>query len=297
MPYRGEQEIGFAVDGARNVTIVYGDNMRGKTSLLNGLRWVLYGKVLGRHLKPIPAINILNKDAAYERDFVVQVSLRFSHEEFEYELIRSMRPKDLIDTPRDDDHFDFPCVMRRSGIPVSGHLIEAELNKIMPESISRFWLFDGELLQEYEQLVADATDSSDKIRDAIEKALGVPTLLNGKDHLAELLHRAQRQFSREGAKDTQHSKLEQQTFNELEDAKRELKRLADLHEGASAECDQLDDELKRLSRAESVKAKIEENERQRTSAASLRDRAMQRRSEEAPKAWLALVASSVATRR
>jgi DNA sulfur modification protein DndD len=297
MPYRGEQEIGFAVDGARNVTIVYGDNMRGKTSLLNGLRWVLYGKVLGRHLKPIPAINILNKDAAHERDFLVQVSLRFSHEDFEYEVIRSMRPKDLIDTPRDNDHFDLSCVMRRSGIPVSAHLIEDELNKMLPESISRFWLFDGELLQEYEQLVADATDSSDKIRDAIEKALGVPTLLNGKDHLAELLHRAQRQFSREGAKDTQHSKLEQQTFNELEDAKRELKRLADLHEGASAECDQLDDELKRLSRAESVKSKIEENERQRSSAASLRDRAMQRRSEEAPKAWLALVASSVATRR
>jgi DNA sulfur modification protein DndD len=297
MPYRGKQDITFAVDESRNVTIVYGDNMRGKTSLLNALRWVLYGKVLGRHLKVIPAINILNKDAAHDRDFVVQVSLRFAHGGSEYELIRSMRPKDLIDTPRDNDHFEFTRVMRRSGVPVSGHLIEDELNKILPESISRFWLFDGELLQEYEQLVADATDSSDQIRDAIEKALGVPTLLNGKAHLAELLHRAQKQFSREGAKDSQHSKLEQQTFNELEDANRELKRLAELHEGASAECDRLDDDLKRLARAESVKAKIEENDRQRAIATSLRDRSMQRRSQEAPRAWLALVASSVASRR
>lgn len=297
MPYRGGQEIAFPVASPRNVTIVYGDNMRGKTSLLNGLRWVLYGEALGRHLKRIPAISILNKDAALERDFVVQATLGFVHDGSEYELIRTMRPKDLIDTPRDDDHFEVSCVMRRSGVPLSGHLIEDQINQMLPESIARFWLFDGELLQEYEQLVAAATESSDKIRDAIEKALGVPALLNGRAHIAELLHRAQRQFSREGVKDSQHAKLEQQTLDELEDAKKELLRLTELLEGANTQCDGLDDELTRLSRAETVKARLEENQRQLSAAVSTRDRALQRRSEMAPKAWLALIASSVAARR
>ncbi len=297
MPYRGEQEIQFAVNGSRNVTVVYGDNMRGKTSLLNALRWVLYGKALGRHLKEIPLINIVNRDAAQERDFEVQVALRFEHDGAEFDLIREIRPKDLIDTPREDAHFDSKPVLRRNGAPISGHLVEDEINRLLPESISRFWLFDGELLQEYEQLVSEATKESDQIRDAIEKALGVPALSNGRAHLAELLHRAQRQFTREGAKDSQHSKLEQQTFHELEDAKREVKTLSAQFEGVSAECDLLDDELKRLARAESVRAKIDENQRQQTAAEMARDRAMERRSDEAPRAWLGLVASSIAVRR
>ncbi len=297
MPYRGEQEIQFAVNGARNVTVVYGDNMRGKTSLLNALRWVLYGEALGRHLRPIPLVNIVNRDAAQERDFEVQVALRFEHDGAEFELIRGIKPKDLIDTPREDAHFESKPVMRRNGIPISGHLVEDEINRLLPASISRFWLFDGELLQEYEQLVSEATKESDQIRDAIERALGVPTLSNGRAHLEELLHRAQRQFTREGTKDSQHSKLEQQTFHELEDAKKEAKTLSEQLEGVSAECDVLDDELKRLARADAVRAKIEENQRQQTAAEMARDRAMERRSDGAPRAWLALVASSVAVRR
>jgi DNA sulfur modification protein DndD len=297
MPYKGDQEITFPVVDNRNVTIVYGDNMRGKTSLLNGLRWALYGEVLGRHLKPIPAINILNKDAAHERDFKVQVSLQFEKDGISYELIRTMQPKDLIDTPRDDGHFEFSRVMRRDGVPIAGHLVEDEINRMLPKSIARFWLFDGELLQEYEQLVAEANDASDRIRDAIEKVLGVPTLLNGRAHLAELLHRAQKQFSREGQRDSQHSKLEQQTLDELDAAKRELKTFETLQESARIECDGLDDGLKRLSRAESVKAKIDENQQQLALATLARDRAVHIRLGEAPKAWLALVATSVSLRR
>ena len=297
MPYKGDQEMTFPVFDNRNVTLVYGDNMRGKTSLLNGLRWALYGEVLGRHLRPIPAINILNKDAAHERDFKVQVSLQFENEGISYELIRTMQPRELIDTPRDDSHFEFSRVMRKDGVPIAGHLVEDEINRMLPKSIARFWLFDGELLQEYEQLVAEANDTSDRIRDAIERVLGVPTLLNGRAHLAELLHRAQKQFSREGQRDSQHSKLEQQTLEELDAAKRELKNFEALQEGARIECDALDDDLKRLSRAESVKAKIDENQQQLALATSARDRAVQIRLGEAPKAWLALVATSVSLRR
>ena len=41
MPYRGENTIDFPLDETRNVMIIFGDNMRGKTSLLNALRWGL----------------------------------------------------------------------------------------------------------------------------------------------------------------------------------------------------------------------------------------------------------------
>lgn len=298
MPYKGEHEIRFPVVDGRNVTIVYGDNMRGKTSLLNALRWALYGKVVGRHLRPIPLIHILNKDAERERDFTVRVALTFVHDGSDYELIRTMRPKDLIDTPKEDGHFELPPPsLKRGGVPVSGHLVDHEINQILPESISRFSLFDGELLQEYEQLVAEATTESDKIKEAIEKVLGVPTLLNARAHLAEILHRAQKLFEREGLKDSKHGKLIQETNNLLEDAKREVDRLTSLVDEARSNCDQLDDKLKKYQRAESVKSHVEENRVQQNNSKAARDRAIDRRRELAPRAWLALVSTAVAEKR
>ena len=48
MPYRGLQRLSFPEDPQRNVMVVLGDNMRGKTSLLNANPVVL----LRRRLRP-----------------------------------------------------------------------------------------------------------------------------------------------------------------------------------------------------------------------------------------------------
>ena len=42
MPYKGQARVEFPQDEFRNVMLVFGDNMRGKTSLLNALRWGFY---------------------------------------------------------------------------------------------------------------------------------------------------------------------------------------------------------------------------------------------------------------
>jgi DNA sulfur modification protein DndD len=62
MPYKGRVVIDFPTDDSRNVMIVFGDNMRGKTSLLNALRWGFYERAVGRHSRPILLHEIVNKD-------------------------------------------------------------------------------------------------------------------------------------------------------------------------------------------------------------------------------------------
>mgnify|MGYP006126709861 FL=1 len=57
MPYKGEQKVGFPQHETQNVMLLFGDNMRGKTSFLNAIRWGFYGNAVGRHLRPIPRIN------------------------------------------------------------------------------------------------------------------------------------------------------------------------------------------------------------------------------------------------
>ncbi|WP_449393176.1 AAA family ATPase [Eoetvoesiella caeni] len=53
MPYTGKLVIDFPTDRDRNVMIVFGDNMRGKTSLLNALRWGFYERAIGRHSREV----------------------------------------------------------------------------------------------------------------------------------------------------------------------------------------------------------------------------------------------------
>ena len=298
MPYKGEHEITFALYGARNVVIINGDNMRGKTSILNALRWVLYGRVSGRHRGPIPRMQILNKDAAAERDFVVSVRLRFEHKGVEYELVRKIKPKGLVDTPREDDDFTAEIVMSRAGDQIAARdQIEHEINRVLPEAIARFSLFDGELLQEYEQLVAAASTESKGIKEAIEKALGVPALTNASNHVSTLKDRAQKQYAREGNQNSAQAKMIQSTAFELDDARKERDRLQSLLMGVVADRDHLEDELARFENAENVKAKLDENRRQQQDADLALVRTEDRRKTLAPRAWKALIATIVAARR
>jgi DNA sulfur modification protein DndD len=297
MPYRGDHEIRFPVDGPQNVVVIYGDNMRGKTSVLNAIRWSLYGEVRGRHSRRIPLTHLLNKDAAKIRDFEMKVALGFVHDGVEFEMVRTMKPRDLIDTPRDDGHFEVFRSLRKSGTPVSAHLIDHEINQILPEEISRFSLFDGELLQEYEQLVAEATEESDRIKSAIEHVLGVPTLTHARDHLSELLQRANRQFAKEGAKDTQHGKYIDDLLTQLEASQREEKKLSEMISQQQAASDDLDEKLRQFERAEGIKAQVEEIRRQQKLAMEAHDRAVQRRSELSPKAWMAVVEAAISERK
>ena len=49
MPFKGWHQIDFPDSDTKNVVIVFGDNMRGKTSLLNAIRWAFYQNALDRY--------------------------------------------------------------------------------------------------------------------------------------------------------------------------------------------------------------------------------------------------------
>jgi DNA sulfur modification protein DndD len=186
-PYRGEQSINFPQDRDHSVLVVFGDNMRGKTSLLNSLRWVLYGSAIDRQAKRMPLIQLLNTDAQQDGDWHLQVSLTFVAEGHHYDLRRSTRPHDLITSPTDDRDFSIDVFLTKDGSAVRADLVEHEISRYIPQQISRFYLFDSELLQEYETLLITEAEQGRHIKEAIERILGVPALINGRDDLRSLL--------------------------------------------------------------------------------------------------------------
>jgi len=192
MPFYGEHQIVFpSSDQARNVTIIYGDNMRGKTSVLNALRWALYGKALSRNLTERPYHEIVNYNAANQGDYRVLCQLDFTVGSRTYSLTREITPRFEMQKPVTNSDFEEKLFLKRDGELLHRDQIEREINLFAPEQVSRFFLFDGELLSEYELLLEERHDKGELIKDSIEKVLGVPSLINGKMDL-ELLEREYR---------------------------------------------------------------------------------------------------------
>src|SRR5581483_4831156 len=105
MPYKGQARIDFPQDDFRNVMLVFGDNMRGKTSLLNALRWGFYERAVGRHSIPIPLQELPNKEAALEDDWTMEVHIEFEANGHEYDLRRRAERRASVARPSRPEDF------------------------------------------------------------------------------------------------------------------------------------------------------------------------------------------------
>ncbi|MBN1009090.1 hypothetical protein [Amphritea pacifica] len=247
MPYKGEQKVIFPQHETQNVMLLFGDNMRGKTSFLNALRWGFYGNAVGRHLREIPRLNLVNMDAAAMGDWEMSVVLRFADGENEYELRRQITKKAHVSSPKNNADFEEQIGLRVNGNAVPGDVVVNEINQVIPEEISRFFLFDGELLQEYENLLIEGSEQGEKIKEHIEQALGVPALVHGRDELATLLKEARSLQAKDAKKNKELSSFaEQQRQLEIQRTAFE-KDLADQlaqKNDVQNDIDIIDDELK-----------------------------------------------------
>ncbi len=176
-PFKGEQSIDFGMQSG--VTIIWGDNGRGKTTLLNVFRYALFGYIKDRRGSGANFLTLSNIEAAEEGDYGFTIVLRMRNGEDRYTLTRAVRLREDVRTPKNNEDFVEECFLKKNGSILSSTEREKELALLMPPDIARFFLFDGELLQEYEALLDDTSNDGRLIKESIEKILGMPVLTNG----------------------------------------------------------------------------------------------------------------------
>ncbi|HIF5859177.1 AAA family ATPase [Vibrio parahaemolyticus] len=260
MPYKGEQKVVFPQHETQNVMLLFGDNMRGKTSFLNAIRWGFYGNAVGRHLREIPRVNLVNMDAAAMGDWSLSIVLKFSNEENDYELRRQINKKAHVSSPRNDADFEEQIGLRVNGEIVPGDVVVNEINKVIPEEISRFFLFDGELLQEYENLLIEDSEQGEKIKEHIEQALGVPALVHGRDELATLLKEARSIQAKDAKKNKElssYAEQQRQLEIKLTSYEKDLRDQIAQKNDVQSQIDIIDDELKNTEAVQRKKVKLE----------------------------------------
>lgn len=246
-PYFGKHPLDLGVSQDAPVILVHGDNMRGKTSLLNAIRWVLYGHALDRRNQPKPSHAFLSYDARDTGEYFMRVRLRFSHEGADWELQRHVQWEH---NPTSDSDLREELSLQRDGRFIPRQDVPETIAEIMHEDISRFFLFDAEMLGQYEVLLGEPGRDAELVKSSIEQILGVPALQLATSDLRELEREAEERHLRLARAADRNRNLTDQAaaLKEARDAvEHDIERLTTEHAKASAERNVLADELEGFS--------------------------------------------------
>lgn len=224
-PYYGSHKLSFSQK--KGVTIVWGDNGFGKTSLLNCFRYVMWGTIMGREGTISSDICSHVNDKAVSEGNGMQISLDMEYDNKTYTLTRKYERKGG-DGKLDKDYEEHIFLKCGFDILTDDQRIHF-LNTTFPERISRFYLFDAELLSEYENLLI-VDDANNKIKKSIEDILGLPVLERGANMLNVIqkgLDEAAVKISKTEEKTKQDAILLESLSDKVDELNKSLQELQD----------------------------------------------------------------------
>ena len=202
-PYYGKQSVSLG-SGDQPLIVIHGENMSGKTSFLNAVRWGLYGYAKDRSGNALAIRKLINDDAYREGQRRVSIRLQMKTDDgAEVVLRRQRQARPGIPEAAIDSDFEEILAVEVGGDVLPQSQFDDLVNTLLPEGISRFFLFDGELLNEYEDLVREGGDiAARRVKQSIEMILGVPAATRGRDDLKALRDSAERRYNKEAKKDS-----------------------------------------------------------------------------------------------
>ena len=217
-PYVGTQELDFSTSEEAPVVLIHGENMRGKTSIMRALRWALYGSPAMTTETNAPEINeFANWDVIETgEEFTFGATLQFEHAGAIYEISRLLNGRRTNASSRKINASIQTTLMRElGGNPIPTEQIETKIRTILDPKVADFFLFDGELLDRFEETLR-SSDAQGFVRRQIEVTLGVPALLNLRRDLEDLSNKA-RLVAKTKAKATQENEKWLKVLAEAED--------------------------------------------------------------------------------
>lgn len=218
--FKGVQEIEFAQDKQKNVTLIWGANGAGKTTLLNAFTWVLYNQFTKDFEKPS---HLANQDVWAELDpgsqVLVGVELEFENAGQIFTASRSSvyRKGEAGNTIVEEEgrpallYIDETGRSQKSGNP------DDHLRQILPERLHSFFFFNGERIEHLVQASA-----YEEIEDAIKTILGLKVVERAIKHLPNAAKKFEQELRAHGTDEQREiaSKLDD-LDSQLEDAQAE----------------------------------------------------------------------------
>ena len=233
-PYQNNQSIIFPDEDG--VVLIWGENGFGKTTLMNCIRFALWGKIFDGNNEADSLASYVNYEAV-ERGESMKIVLHLDYDGESYILTRTLARRPGTDGKKDED-YSTEVYLRKGGSVLGPEECTHFLKTAIPEGISRFYLFDGELLQQYESLLKTGSDNT-VIKDSIENILGLPLLENSRDILDIIKGEYSTAFSKASAADSRTRKAAEVYAGLLEKESEIKKSIGDLENLLQDENDEL----------------------------------------------------------
>jgi len=259
-PYFGTQSLELDVSESAPVLLVYGENERGKTTLLRSIRWCLYGEVLTQAGKTMDERDFANYDARDAKEtFEVSVEMQFEDQGVKSLLKRWMTVKfDASDDTQIAVISKGVDLRPMGGNPVAERDISEQISRMLHKDISEFFLFDGETLTRFEQRLRSADTSALLVRTSIEKVLGLPALQLLTKDIEALSADANREVQRVAKKTAENEKVLREIDEcnaKLADKQADLLSLIDISKQLEIQKLELE---KQLAKVDSIKEAFHE---------------------------------------
>jgi DNA sulfur modification protein DndD len=208
-PYFGTQSLDLDVSDNAPIILVYGENERGKTSLLRAIRWCLYGEVLNQGGTLMDEREFANYDARDRKEpFDVFVEIEFEDQGIKSVLKRWMKVKESdLEEIRIETLSKGVDLRPNNGNPVAEKDIPEQISRMLHKDISDFFLFDGETLTRFEQRLRSADTSAALVRTSIEKVLGLPALQLLSRDIETLASETNKEVQRVAKKSAENEKV------------------------------------------------------------------------------------------
>ncbi len=162
--FKDKNVIEFASDG--KVTIIYGKNGDGKTTLHQLFQWVFYGEV---HFNKTASKKLYNHEFEASlkngEEFRVYAKLDFEHNNDYYTLLRQVNyKKALFESVQLDEDF----ILRKKNSENNWDRVnnpKSVIEELMPKGLSQYFFFDGENM--IADLKVKGSESASSLRNAI----------------------------------------------------------------------------------------------------------------------------------
>lgn len=182
-PFKGNHVIEFSTDKEKNITLVMAENGAGKTTLAQAFQWVLYSKTDGFKNKSV-LNSIVEKEMMGGTEQNVVAKLELEHNEVDYTIIRKQTyKKDTNGIVKPENPILEIYQKQSDGQTVIVNPIKnlPTIASILPESLSKYFFFDGERI---EKMAGEVNSGkSEEFKTAVQNILGLTALTKAIEHL------------------------------------------------------------------------------------------------------------------
>ncbi|HUW95206.1 MAG TPA: AAA family ATPase [Anaerolineae bacterium] len=257
-PFYGQHQLDLGVHENTPVVLIHGENMRGKTSFMNAIKWCLYERALHRLGREIAAHRMISYDAIDSNDYHMSVTLDYEHEGKHCILERHVQAQRQ---PASDRDLRTTVSLRRDGYFEVAEEIPEIIGDMLHEEIARFFLFDGEMLGHYEVLLSEPGRDAQIVKESIEQIIGLPALQTMARDLEVLRRDAEKRVLRQVRASEKEETLvakAQQISNEIDAIDTDIQNMQNQLADVDRERAKLRDQLEGISE---IKVDVSEMER------------------------------------